>query len=468
MFDESMVHEIRITLTQPHFWDTLSAHYTLSLDTNLNVPNVPLMAIHVKIDGTIVDSVAVTQKGFNSNWGTAPGALKKPLKLDFNDFKPGGDYDKLKSLNLNNGFGDPTLMHDVLAYRILRDFGVPAPRTAYSKVFINNEYWGLYILVESVNKTFLKEHFESSKGNLYKANFANLRYKGDMQSNYYKDFELKTNNSENDWSDLVYFFDILNNTSDAVFKDSVEANFNTEPFFRTVAVDIALNNWDSYMFHNRNFFVYNDLGTGKFNWIPWDYNLAFDEQYPFDVLQQGNLNLGNPMDPNGLTYRPLVSRTMANPAMRAQYLDLACELTQTALTNANLDNFIDQTAARIRPALNDDPNKFFPITNFDSSIVIGTTNSEFIHVMDSFPTPNGWIQIDTTIERKAVYKGLKTFIADQGAKFRTQLADLNVSCMPLAAQAIETSDPLSIYPNPASNMLTISNDFPLGNVLIVN
>ena len=48
-------------------------------------------------------------------------------------------------------------MNEVLAYRLYRDAGVPAPRTSYVRVSItvpglyDRAYTGLYILVENVD-----------------------------------------------------------------------------------------------------------------------------------------------------------------------------------------------------------------------------------------------------------------------------------------------------------------------------
>ena len=35
-----------------------------------------------------------------------------------------------------------------------------------------------------------------------------------------------------------------------------------------------MNNWDSYIEHGRNFYLYHEPVSDLFFWIPWDYNLA--------------------------------------------------------------------------------------------------------------------------------------------------------------------------------------------------
>jgi spore coat protein CotH len=61
------------------------------------------------------------------------------------------------------------MIREKICYNLLRESGVKAPRVSFAKVYLNNVYWGLYSIVEQVDKTFLKENFRNKNGNLYKA-----------------------------------------------------------------------------------------------------------------------------------------------------------------------------------------------------------------------------------------------------------------------------------------------------------
>ena len=80
----------------------------------------------------------------------------------------------MSQLNLHNSVRDPSFMNEAVAYRLFRDGGVPASRTAYARVFVtvpgkyDQKYLGLYDLVEDVSPAFLKERFGTSKGALLK------------------------------------------------------------------------------------------------------------------------------------------------------------------------------------------------------------------------------------------------------------------------------------------------------------
>jgi len=49
-------------------------------------------------------------------------------------------------------YTDKTMMRDVLAYQLGRDFGHYAPRTRYAEVVINDDYKGVYVLIERIKR----------------------------------------------------------------------------------------------------------------------------------------------------------------------------------------------------------------------------------------------------------------------------------------------------------------------------
>ncbi len=266
LFNDDVVHEIHLTFENSNYWTILSSNY------DNNYPDVPYIMANAVIDGETVDSIGVRLKGFSSYWVETQ---KKSIKLDFNEFVSGKKYDGLKKVNLNNGEGDPAIQRDLLCYDIMRKSGVSAPRTAYTKVYLNEEYWGLYLLVEQVDKTFLEDNFGTKEGNLFK-NMENseLNWLGSDSTDYQSIFELKTGSKEGAWNRFVNLMDVINNSSDEEFKTAIEAVFDVDLYLKILAVDVATENWDSYIEHGRNFYLYEDPISQKFQWIPWDYNLA--------------------------------------------------------------------------------------------------------------------------------------------------------------------------------------------------
>ena len=54
---------------------------------------------------------------------------------------------------------------------------------------------------------------------------ADLKYEGNNPSDYYGPYELKTNKSTNDYSELIQFINTLNNVSATDFPCFIEDNF---------------------------------------------------------------------------------------------------------------------------------------------------------------------------------------------------------------------------------------------------
>lgn len=265
LFDTNILHEIRITFEEDNFWQTMTSNY-LSNQGNSG-SNIPYLMGAVEIDGNLVDSVGVRQKGYSSHFFTI--SKKKSLKLDFNEFVRGQKYEGLRKLNLNNGVGDPAMQRDFLCFNMIREAGGIAPRVAYAKVYLNDEYWGIYVLIEQIDKTFLAENFDNGKGNLFKnIAWSNLEYFGENAEPYKEIFELKTNEEEDDWSRFIELMDVINNSTIAEFETQIQDYFNIDLYLKTLAIDVMTNNWDSYIQHGRNWYMYQDSSSNQFQWLP--------------------------------------------------------------------------------------------------------------------------------------------------------------------------------------------------------
>ncbi len=81
------------------------------------------------------DDVAVRFKG-NGTYNAVPKFGKPSFKIDLNKYVKGQKLAGVSTLNLHSNITDASWMNEVLAYRLYRDAGAPAPRTAYAKVYV--------------------------------------------------------------------------------------------------------------------------------------------------------------------------------------------------------------------------------------------------------------------------------------------------------------------------------------------
>lgn len=74
----------------------------------------------------------------------------------------------LSKLVLNNVISDATYMKEYLSYNLMSAMGIPSPACAYANISINGEPWGLYLAVETIDKSFLQRYYGLGGYNLYK------------------------------------------------------------------------------------------------------------------------------------------------------------------------------------------------------------------------------------------------------------------------------------------------------------
>jgi hypothetical protein len=254
-------------------------------------------------------------------------------------------------------------MREALAWRLFRGAGVPAARHTYAKLAFDGTYYGLFSLIEQVDKRFLKDHFgDNDRGNLYKAycgdvGCATLQYRpgpgGDDSGRQYfkpgsddRTYRLKTNEDDpaaSTYDDLAMLIKTINGIglpggdgrfdTDA-FRESVDGIMNATAFLRWAAVNLLLGSWDNYYATPSNYYLYNSGRAGAeddfmrspyFTFIPWDYDNClgidyFGTQWQYtDILDwpdyQGN---GSPDHGSRI---PLVQNLLRNRDYRGYYLD---------------------------------------------------------------------------------------------------------------------------------------------------
>jgi spore coat protein CotH len=290
--------------------------YTLYLEENW-YSNHEYPAIFVFETQDQTDTIAPV--GFRFRGNTARDKIKKSFKVSFNTFTQGGKYHGLEKLNLNAEVNDPAMMRSRLCWDLYRKVGVPAPRSNHVEVFINGEYYGLYLNTEHIDEEFCELRFGSQGGNLYKCSYpANLAYISDDPDDYKmapwgdRTYELKTNTELDDYSDLAAFIAFLNLSSDNELECGFFDRFNVYSYLKVAAVDVLTGNWDGYIYNQNNFYLYQNPTTGRFEYIPYD----TDNTWGIDWLDR------NWSDRNIYTWsqtgaeRPLFNRLMGIDAYR--------------------------------------------------------------------------------------------------------------------------------------------------------
>ena len=141
----------------------------------------PATFTFVSTEGTEV----VEEVGFRLRGNTSRAAAKKSFKIAFNSFDPEASWQGLKKLNLNGEHNDPSTMRARLVWESFRDAGIPVSRSTHCKLFINGDYYGIYLSSEHLNGRWLDRRFPWGHGNLWKCTYpADLTFISDDPEDY--------------------------------------------------------------------------------------------------------------------------------------------------------------------------------------------------------------------------------------------------------------------------------------------
>lgn len=344
IFSQSVLHETRIVM-DPGDWSALRQNFR----TN------QYYAANISVDGEVLQQVGIRSRGKGSRSGEKPG-----LKVDTNRYVSGQEFHGRKSLILDNLTQDPTFLKEPLSYAVFEAMGIAAPQIAHTRLTVNDEYWGLYTLVEDVTKPFLEARFGDKEGNLFSYEYAapyDFSYLGADSGRYVPvPFEPETNEDHLDPSGLVAFIRTANEAPDASFVSAIAPFLDVPRFLTHLAVENAIAENDGILGFEgmNNFYLYQYAGQNRFVFIPWDKDTTFVSS-DFPILQRIETNV-------------LVRRLLADPAQMAFYRDAVKRTASTAMNTAFLRPRIESMYNLIRAAALEDRHKPFSNEQFELGV----------------------------------------------------------------------------------------------------
>jgi spore coat protein CotH len=242
--------------------------------------------VTVQHDGRTWTRVGMRYKGNSSLMMASMGGDGKiPFRLDFDRYEEqfpevrNQRFYGFQKLTFSSNFGDDSQIRELFVTEVFRDRGVPAPRAAFYRVFVDAgagpEYWGFYTMIEDpADGAMLDAQFGGRSGNLYKPDGPGANWTQFSQDGFPK----KTNQKQADFSDVEEAIAALHaqpGPGSAVWRSALDARFDVDLFLRWLAVNTAVQNWDTYGAMPHNYYLYGDPGQkGRLRWIPWDNNFA--------------------------------------------------------------------------------------------------------------------------------------------------------------------------------------------------
>jgi len=348
IFDDSVLPEVRISIDEAYLDEILDP-----ANKDSDHEFLASFSFTKNEETEVVDSV-----GFRLRGNTSRASKKKSFKVSFDTFIDGREYRGLDKMNINGEHNDPTIMRAKVSWDIFEKMGIKASRSNHVKLYINDVFYGLYLNVEHIDNEFLKKEFKDDSGNLYKCLYpADLSYRGPNSDDYseYEEFgrkpyDLKTNEDENDYSDLASLIEFLNNADDQDFEEQIHEYLDVDATLKWMAIDVLTGNWDNYRYNKNNFYMYKNPSDNRFIVIPYDYDNTLGIDFIGRDWTTRNLytwdRTGEP--------RPLTKRLLEVQKFEDWYSYYINQIIEDVFNEDSLFPEIDRLKSMVQSAAEDD------------------------------------------------------------------------------------------------------------------
>ena len=259
----------------------------------------------------------------------------------------------LRKISFNNMLWDPSYLKEYLSYYLFNEMNVISPNYNLANLYINNDYKGLYFMIEGIDSSLIKRSINDNSDFTFKVeepggslvydkeldnyinkdgiyDFSSLIYdkdgniiypKGNVLAKYNGIWE----NDEDNFKDIIdylptFFSSLkeLNELSNMKNKDNkdyenrIEKIIDIDSLARYFAINNYLVDSDGYIGSFGVNYVLHMSKDGYFTIIPWDYNLAFGGIFIRDIKDVINFDINGPMIGVNLKDRPLYNIILKN------------------------------------------------------------------------------------------------------------------------------------------------------------
>jgi len=254
--------------------------------------------------------VGIRLKGQVGSFRALDSGDKSGFKVDFNRYDPDGNFFGLKKLTLNNMVQDPGCTTDRMGYQVFESVGVKGLRAGYAWVRVNDVDFGLYLNLESADKTWIRRRFDDPDGNLYEGTYRIVDGSWTFadflpESSWAFDHDIIGDPA--DQADLQSLVMMVQNLGQERMVDGWQDIMDYDGFLHFVATEVFLTHWDGYCCNTNNYRFYFEPTEGRFYFLPWGIDQTFRPS--------------NRADPEGYG-RPgiLFTQMLEHPEAREHYL----------------------------------------------------------------------------------------------------------------------------------------------------
>lgn len=345
LFGITVLQEFRLTVN-PADWAKFKANYMAN----------DYYPADLTWRGIVMENIGIRNRGTGSRSGVQPY-----FGLSFAHYVKGQQFLGLTDLRLKNSTQDPSELRERLGMLMFRRMGVPAPRESYTRLYVNDQYLGLYIVVEEIDDLFMDRVFKEHSGCHYNYNWVeeyHFEYLGDDPALYAPAmFEPKSCDANTDPASLIHMIRTINQVSNDAFIAEISKFLDLNLFLKYLAVENFLADSDGVLGYAgvNNIHLYRFSGTERFQFIAWDKNTTFYDAH-HSIWHNADLNV-------------LTRRIFQYPELSAVYQN-AQRMTSLEAGGAGgwLEQELDRAYTQMHQAALDDTLKPFDNETFENNV----------------------------------------------------------------------------------------------------
>eukprot|EP00833_Pecoramyces_ruminatium_P010099 jgi/Orpsp1_1/1184131/evm.model.c7180000088136.1 len=220
-------------------------------------------------DATLVVEINDTEKEFNKVTFDIGGSSariygRQGFNLKIRDKKK--DLYGRTQFRIRSDPRDATMLRSKLACDMLNRLGIPSISANYIKLYVNEEYFGFYVLMDAPKIPWVEQVFgEKDTTHLIKCKdgggFLSLQSGFDSCVN------------ENDEiTDKTEWLEFLKTLDDAQTVEEIEDIFDVDQFLYIAAYDYLVGAWDHFFHAGHNYNMYKNKNNGKWTMIYYDFD----------------------------------------------------------------------------------------------------------------------------------------------------------------------------------------------------
>jgi hypothetical protein len=269
--------------------------------------------------------VAVRLKGGPGSF--RPLEDKPAFTVNFGRMAPGQKFHGLKKLHLNNSVQDHTYLAEKISRELFDAAGVPTPRAGHAAVDVNGRPLGFYVLIEGIDKQFLRRYFKDTKGNLYDGHSGSDVTRTGMRVN--------SGDNPSDRQSLKALAAAAQEPDLDARLAALEKTLDVDRFLSFLATEVMLCHWDGYAMNRNNFRIFHDRDQNRMVFLPQGVDQVFQRQ-------------NTTLFPNMVG---LVAKSVLEvPQLRQRYRERMVALLTNVWQASVLTSHVHEIALKVQPA----------------------------------------------------------------------------------------------------------------------